>query len=109
MIDNITREMGEDLNMLWQKEGGSGFYPPPSLHALMTTYLLQSTSLHNKHLVTMYLMKDLVLQLPEGKQQQFQDKMSEFPAMFGLGPAAGRLAEGLWLLDHKEFKVKYRS
>jgi hypothetical protein len=32
MIDGIVDDMGMAVKDLWDKEGGSGLYPPPSLH-----------------------------------------------------------------------------
>lgn len=32
MIDGLVDNMGSAVKELWDKEGGSGLYPPPSLH-----------------------------------------------------------------------------
>lgn len=32
LIDGMVNNMGPAVSDLWMKEGGSGLYPPPSLH-----------------------------------------------------------------------------
>lgn len=45
MIDGLVSQCGERLNELWKRdEGGTGHYPPPSLHV---SYDFSEKCLHN--------------------------------------------------------------
>lgn len=46
MIDGLVAQCGERLSELWKRdEGGTGQYPPPSLHVIITI-ILHSIYIH---------------------------------------------------------------
>ena len=48
MIDGVIEQAGVPLQELWEKEGGTGTYPPPSLHVSNTETVCRiSTGLNN--------------------------------------------------------------
>ncbi|KAL6477244.1 hypothetical protein MHYP_G00130790 [Metynnis hypsauchen] len=52
MIDGLVAQCGERLTELWKRdEGGTGQYPPPSLHALLDLYLLENVEESAKHAI----------------------------------------------------------
>ncbi|XP_053918333.1 protein ELYS-like [Cuculus canorus] len=56
MIDGIVSYVGDQLEKLWKKEkGGTGKYPPSSLHALLDLYLLESIEEPYKHAIVSFL------------------------------------------------------
>ncbi|KAJ7396412.1 protein ELYS-like protein [Pitangus sulphuratus] len=52
MIDGMVSQLGDQVEKLWQRdEGGTGKYPPASLHALLDLYLLESVEESDKHAI----------------------------------------------------------
>ncbi|TRZ05213.1 hypothetical protein HGM15179_021894, partial [Zosterops borbonicus] len=52
MIDGMVSQLGEQVEKLWRRdEGGTGKYPPVSLHALLDLYLLESIEESDKHAI----------------------------------------------------------
>lgn len=68
MIDGLLEDMngGGSIGKAWEKEGGSGLYPPPSLHALLAIFLLPDISTTTKHRIVQYLFLDLASLLSDG-------------------------------------------
>lgn len=69
MIDGLledTTDSCECIGKAWEKEGGSGMYPPPSLHALLAIFLLPDVSTTTKHRIVQYLFLDLASLLSDG-------------------------------------------
>ena len=41
-MDILCQDIGDDLIKSFQKSGGTGTYPPPSLHSLIAIFLSES-------------------------------------------------------------------
>ncbi|KAK2531564.1 hypothetical protein Q9233_005816 [Columba guinea] len=53
MIDGLVSQLGDQIEKLWQRdEGGTGKYPPASLHALLDVYLLEGIEESYKHAIS---------------------------------------------------------
>ncbi|EMP37483.1 Protein ELYS [Chelonia mydas] len=53
MIDGLLSQLGDQVEKLWRRdEGGTGKYPPASLHALLDLYLLQNIEETYKHAIS---------------------------------------------------------
>ncbi|XP_021372867.1 protein ELYS-like isoform X1 [Mizuhopecten yessoensis] len=104
MIDGLLSHMGPAVKNLWSREGGEGLYPPPSLHALLSIYLLDDVDLIAKHSVVFYILLDLVSLVHPEQHQQFVDKISKFSKTFAVPQGVVKQVQGCWLLDHSEFE-----
>ncbi|XP_033763311.1 protein ELYS-like isoform X2 [Pecten maximus] len=104
MIDGLLSHMGPAVRNLWSREGGDGLYPPPSLHALLSIYLLDDVDLVAKHSVVLYLLLDLVSLYHPEHHQQFVDKISKFSKTFAVPESVVKQIQGCWLLDHSDFE-----
>ncbi|XP_073725321.1 protein ELYS-like [Misgurnus anguillicaudatus] len=95
MIDGLVTQCGERLVELWRRdEGGTGQYPPPTLHALLDIYQLENVEESAKHAIVIYFLLDL---------DHFLLGSSEsFPTAFGIPIGLVKLVQGLWLLDHHD-------
>ncbi|TTO79331.1 Kinesin-like protein KIF28P [Bagarius yarrelli] len=83
MIDGLVAQCGERLSELWRRdEGGTGQYPPPSLHALLDLYLLENVEELTKHAI--WCIRGI------------------FPHRFLDSHRISKLVQGLWLLDHHD-------
>jgi hypothetical protein len=60
-IDGLVKREcnGDRLSSLWERDGGTGLYPPPSIQSLLRTYLLDGIPLHVKHCIVIYVFLDL--------------------------------------------------
>ncbi|XP_053918337.1 protein ELYS-like [Cuculus canorus] len=101
MIDGIVSYVGDQLEKLWKKEkGGTGKYPPPSLHALLDLYLLESTEEPYKHAITIYLLLDVFQRFPK----QIENIVQSFATTFSLPQGLVALIKGFWFLDHHDYE-----
>ncbi|XP_053919966.1 protein ELYS-like [Cuculus canorus] len=99
MIDGIVSQFGDQVAKLWQrKEGGTGKYPPPNLHALLDLYLLENTDEIYKHAITIYLLQDI----SSFWQPKMEKIVNSFATTFALPQGLVKLIEGFWLLDNHE-------
>ena len=48
MIDSLTEHIGEPLHNLWEREGGTEQYPPPSIHV---SILIKETVCTNTNVI----------------------------------------------------------
>ncbi|KAL3861435.1 hypothetical protein ACJMK2_007469 [Sinanodonta woodiana] len=103
MIDGLMNHLGPAVSTLWEREGGNGQYPPPSLHALLSVYLLDELSLLAKHTLVLYVLMDLVSLSPE-ESAQFEEKINTFVKQFYIPSQLVKQIQGFWLLDHKDFE-----
>ncbi|XP_013393920.1 protein ELYS, partial [Lingula anatina] len=103
MIDGMIDEEAAAVRALWSKQGGAGLYPPKSLHALLTIYLLENISLASKHSLVAYFFLDLISMMGE-KDQNLVDRLSRFCQAIHLPQSRTRMIQGFWLLDHKDFE-----
>ncbi|XP_013406167.1 protein ELYS isoform X4 [Lingula anatina] len=103
MIDGMIDEEAAAVRALWSKQGGAGLYPPKSLHALLTIYLLENISQASKHSLVAYFFLDLISMMGE-KDQNLVDRLSRFCQAIHLPQSRTRMIQGFWLLDHKDFE-----
>ena len=40
IVDGLCRQLGDVLEANFERDGGDGLFPPPSLHALLSLYLI---------------------------------------------------------------------
>ncbi|KAM6082371.1 protein ELYS-like [Chlamydotis macqueenii] len=100
MIDGMVSQLGDQVEKLWRRdEGGTGKYPPASLHALLDLYLLESVEESDKHAITMYLLLDIMHSFPKPATS-----IDFFPAAFGIPRGLVKLIQGFWLLDHNDYQ-----
>uniref|UniRef100_A0A8C3S836 AT-hook containing transcription factor 1 n=1 Tax=Chelydra serpentina TaxID=8475 RepID=A0A8C3S836_CHESE len=101
MIDGLLSQLGDQVEKLWRRdEGGTGKYPPASLHALLDLYLLQNIEETYKHAITIYLLLDIMHSFPNKTETSFDS----FPAAFAIPWGLVRLVQGFWLLDHNDYE-----
>ncbi|XP_071147698.1 protein ELYS-like isoform X2 [Mytilus edulis] len=104
LIDGMVNNMGPAVSDLWMKEGGSGLYPPPSLHALLNVYLLEGIDLTMKNALVLYSLLDLVSLVDPTQHEQFSQKICKFTKSQCIPISVVKLVQGFWLLDHKDFE-----
>uniref|UniRef100_A0A8B9FUQ7 AT-hook containing transcription factor 1 n=1 Tax=Amazona collaria TaxID=241587 RepID=A0A8B9FUQ7_9PSIT len=101
MIDGMVSQLGDQVKKLWRRdEGGTGKYPPASLHALLDLYLLESIEESYKHAITIYLLLDIMHSFPN----KTETSIDSFPTAFGIPWGLVRLIQGYWLLDHNDYE-----
>ncbi|XP_053722529.1 protein ELYS isoform X2 [Synchiropus splendidus] len=99
MIDGLVSQGGEALRDLWKRDvGGTGLYPPPSLHALLDIYLLANVEEEVKHAIVIYLLLDVMYSSPNKEEASVES----FPSAFAIPTGLMKLAQGFWLLDHHD-------
>ncbi|KAM9259208.1 protein ELYS-like [Morus bassanus] len=101
MIDGMVSQLGDRVEKLWQRdEGGTGKYPPPSLHALLDLYLLEGIEEIYKHAITIYLLLDIMHSSPRKTEISIDSFQTAFAIPWGLV----KLIQGFWLLDHNDYE-----
>ena len=103
LVDILCQDIGDDLIKSFQKSGGTGSYPPPSLHSLITIFLSESPASAKLRLVQ-YFFLDLAHLLPQDQFPELVDSLIKFPSAFSLPPSLIKLTQAFWLLDHGEFE-----
>ncbi|KAJ7988971.1 hypothetical protein DPEC_G00314720 [Dallia pectoralis] len=99
MIDGLVAQCGDRLVDLWKRdEGGTGLYPPSSLHALLDIYLLENIDESAKHAIVIYLLLDVMYSFPT----KGGPSVESFPTAFAIPFSLVKLVQGLWLLDHHD-------
>ncbi|XP_010187113.1 PREDICTED: protein ELYS [Mesitornis unicolor] len=101
MIDGMVSQLGDQVEKLWRRdEGGTGKYPPASLHALLDLYLLESIEEIYKHAITIYLLLDIMHSFPN----KTETSVDSFPTVFAIPWGLVKLIQGFWLLDHNDYE-----
>ncbi|XP_074019816.1 protein ELYS-like [Numenius arquata] len=101
MIDGMVSQLGDQAEKLWRRdEGGTGKYPPASLHALLDLYLLESIEENYKHAITIYLLLDIMHSFPN----KTETSIDSFPTAFAIPWGLVKLVQGFWLLDHNDYE-----
>ncbi|NXP50583.1 ELYS protein, partial [Heliornis fulica] len=101
MIDGMVSQLGDQAGKLWRRdEGGTGKYPPASLHALLDLYLLDSIEESDKHAITIYLLLDIM----HSFQNRVEASIDSFPTAFAIPWGLVKLIQGFWLLDHNDYE-----
>ncbi|XP_061670398.1 protein ELYS isoform X2 [Syngnathoides biaculeatus] len=104
MIDSLVSQCGEQLSNLWKRDqGGTGQYPPPTLHALLDIYLLESVDGAAKHAIVIYLLLDVMYSFPSKEGASVES----FPTAFDIPIGLVKLVQGLWLLDHRDHQGSF--
>ncbi|XP_077481821.1 protein ELYS isoform X3 [Stigmatopora argus] len=104
MIDSLVGQCGEPLTNLWKRdEGGTGRYPPPTIHALLDIYLLDSVNEATKHAIVIYLLLDVMYSFPDKEAASVESFPTAFDIPFGLV----KLVQGLWLLDNRDHQRSF--
>ncbi|XP_073657338.1 protein ELYS isoform X3 [Tursiops truncatus] len=101
MIDGMVSQLGDRVEKLWKRdEGGTGKYPPTSLHALLDIYLLDNVTEASKHSVTIYLLLDIMYSFPN----KTDTSIESFPTAFAISWGQVKLIQGFWLIDHNDYE-----
>ncbi|XP_009869901.1 PREDICTED: LOW QUALITY PROTEIN: protein ELYS [Apaloderma vittatum] len=101
MIDGMVSQLGHQVEKLWRRdEGGTGKYPPASLHALLDLYLLENIEESYKHAITIYLLLDIMHSFPN----KTETSIDSFPTAFAIPWGLVKLIQGFWLLDHNDYE-----
>ncbi|XP_054432651.1 protein ELYS [Pteronotus mesoamericanus] len=101
MIDGMVSQLGDRIEKLWKRdEGGTGKYPPPSLHALLDIYLLDNVTEASKHAITIYLLLDIIYSFPN----KTDTSIESFPTAFAISWDQVKLIQGFWLIDHNDYE-----
>ncbi|KFO91914.1 Protein ELYS, partial [Buceros rhinoceros silvestris] len=101
MIDGMVSQLGDQVEKLWRRdEGGTGKYPPASLHALLDLYLLENIEEGYKHAITIYLLLDIMHSFPN----KTETSIDSFPTAFAIPWGLVKLIQGFWLLDHNDYE-----
>ncbi|KAK5646681.1 hypothetical protein RI129_005145 [Pyrocoelia pectoralis] len=95
---------GHHLQKQWEDDGGSGIYPPPSLQALLRTYVVENVDISFKHHVVAYFLLDLVMALKDNRYQPTITHLIKFPSVFHLNPSSIKIIHSFWQLDHGNFE-----
>ncbi|XP_033641982.1 protein ELYS-like isoform X2 [Asterias rubens] len=107
MIDGLVSEIGSQLSSLWDRkeEGGTGLYPPPSFHALLDMYLVDTVPVVTKHCIVGYFLLDVlyVSKLSGTQKEELGRKIDKFCQSFSLPLGVTKLLHGFSLLDRKEY------
>ncbi|XP_033874236.3 protein ELYS-like [Acipenser ruthenus] len=102
MIDGMVSQFGDQLEKVWKRdEGGTGRYPPPTLHALLDVYLLDSVEESAKHAIVIYLLLDVLYSFPNKPESSVES----FPTAFAIPLGLMKLIQGFWLLDHNDHET----
>lgn len=101
MIDGLVSQLGDEVEKLWKRdEGGTGRYPPASIHALLDIYLLDNITEASKHAITIYLLLDIMYSFPN----KTDTPIESFPTAFAISWGQVKLVQGFWLLDHNDYE-----
>nr|AAN65622.1 ELYS transcription factor-like protein TMBS62 [Homo sapiens] len=101
MIDGLVSQLGERIEKLWKRgEGGTGKYPPGSLHAVLDMYLLDGVTEAAKHSITIYLLLDIMYSFPN----KTDTPIESFPTVFAISWGQVKLIQGFWLIDHNDYE-----
>ncbi|XP_048392566.2 protein ELYS [Stegostoma tigrinum] len=99
LIDGMVSETGDRIEQLWKRdEGGTGKYPPSTLHALLDVYLLENVDETTKHAIAIYLLLDVLSSVPNKNESSIES----FPPAFAVPVGLVNLIQGFWLLDHSD-------
>ncbi|XP_008266379.3 protein ELYS isoform X2 [Oryctolagus cuniculus] len=101
VIDGLVSQLGDRIEKLWRREeGGTGKYPPSSIHALLDIYLLDNVTEANKHFITIYLLLDIMYSFPN----KMDTSIESFPTAFAISWGQVKLIQGFWLIDHSDYE-----
>ena len=97
----------------FEREGGDGRYPPPTLHALLISYLIKTDdkNINLKHRLIQYIFLDMASCLSKKEEQTeneliFVENLIKFPSAFSVPPSIIKLTQAFWLLDNEVSHTK---
>ena len=89
-----------DLQVNFEKEGGNGDYPPPTLHSLLISYLIKTedNNINLKHRLVQYVFLDMASCLSKREEQteselMFVENLIKFPSAFSVPPSIIKLTQ----------------
>lgn len=100
IIDRILWSAKDSISDHWKKMGGSSVYPPPSIRAVLSMYLLENAPLEVKHLISSYFFLDLLTLLPRNSSTV---NLKTFSNLFNLPHYFTQYVTGLWCIDSGNF------
>lgn len=106
VIDGLCADLGDALQTKFEREGGSGLYPPPNIYGLLSAYLINTGSVSSvsKHRIVQYLFLDIASILSGDKWSELIESLIKFPSAFSVPPSLIKLTQAFWLLDHEDFE-----
>ncbi|GIY67197.1 protein ELYS [Caerostris darwini] len=99
LIDGLVNEAG--VSSFWQEKNGNSTYPPPSIYAAISSYLVEGVSLEVKHMLMYYLLLDLQ---DMNAGSSFSAELKKFPQIFSLPKSKMKLVKSFWYLDRRDTK-----
>lgn len=104
LIDGLIKEAFSENT--WQEKGGNGIYPPPSIYASLSCYLLNDVPLELKHSLMYYILLD-ICDAPHNRKSPMVSKVKKFPSVFGMSQSVSQLVKAFWYLDQFNFEVSF--
>ena len=84
----------------FEREGGNGDYPPPTLHALLISYLIKTNdnNFNLKHRLVQYVFLDMASCMSKKDDQtenehMFVENLIKFPSAFSVPPSIIKLTQ----------------
>ena len=104
LVDGLCAPLQPQIVVNFEREGGNGPFPPPTLHALLISYLIHSPSstaasdLMIKHRLVQYLFLDMASCLSKKEPQSEEelaivDNLIKFPSAFSVPPSFIKLTQ----------------
>ena len=108
LIDSLCSQLGPQLKLNFEREGGNGLFPPPNFHALLICFLIPSdkpTDLIVKHRIVQYLFLDMASCLSKKDVQHadeavFVESLIRFPSAFSVPPSYIKLTQVIQKPNH---------
>ncbi|XP_035207612.1 protein ELYS-like isoform X2 [Stegodyphus dumicola] len=102
LIDGLIEEA--DVSNTWQEKGGTYTYPPPSIYAAVSCYLVESVSTELIHAILYYLLLDIYNFSSSNGNDLSDSGLKKFPIIFGMSQSMEKLIEAFWFLDRQDFE-----
>ncbi|KFM57329.1 Protein ELYS, partial [Stegodyphus mimosarum] len=102
LIDGLIEEAG--VSNTWQEKGGTGTYPPPSIYAAISCYLIEGVSTELIHALLYYLLLDIYNFSSSNGNDLSESGLKKFPIIFGMSQSVEKLIEAFWFLDRQDFE-----
>ncbi|GAB0094839.1 hypothetical protein DMENIID0001_101650 [Sergentomyia squamirostris] len=96
---------GSLIRTKWRRNDGNGLYPPKSLQAMISIFLLTDIPVDNKYALFMYLLLDLDMTMKdEEKYAGIIRNLIKFPAVFKMNTSLIKTTQAFWKLDHGDLE-----
>ena len=100
IVDGLCRQLGDVLEANFERDGGDGLFPPPSLHALLSLYLIsreqRNSCDHLKHRIVQYTFLDMASYLGDANGDKWAavlENLIKFPSAFSVPPSQIKLTQ----------------